>query len=543
MKEYPIRVFLVDDDEDDYVVTRDLLAEITGERYLLEWVTTYDAALEALEGAAYDIYLFDYRLGERTGIELLKEVSARGCQAPIILLTGQGDLEIDLEAMSAGAADYLVKGKIDAPLLDRSIRYAIERRRVQDELLHSQQKLLKQHDELNRLFRQVEIVKQEWERTLDCIGDMVILTDEEGKIKRCNRAFKDFLEKSYTDLLDKDLSSALDAFTVEKKASFNHGVELSHPPTGKCFLLNSYPFHGTQDGLAAGSVTTIHDTTELKKITTELEDAYNQLKDTQSQMLQREKMASIGQLAAGVAHEINNPMGFISSNLSTLGKYAAKLAEFINAQAEVLDSLGSQEATAKLAESRKRLKIDYVISDLNELLKESLDGADRVKKIVQGLKNFSRVDAAEIEYADINECIESTLNIAWNELKYKATVEKDYGTLPRTSCRPQQLNQVFMNLLINAAHAIEQQGVIAIRTWSENGFIYASIADTGCGITAEKINRIFEPFFTTKEIGKGTGLGLSIAYDIVQKHNGEINVVSEEGKGTTFTIKLPVVDG
>ncbi len=159
--------------------------------------------------------------------------------------------------------------------------------------------------------------------------------------------------------------------------------------------------------------------------------------------------------------------------------------------------------------------------------------------IVRGLKSFSRIDEARLQAADINECLEATLNIVWNELKYKAAVTKEYGDIPRTLCNPQQLNQVFMNLLVNAAQAIAKQGEIRIRTSHENNWILVSIADTGCGIAAENLTRIFEPFFTTKEVGKGTGLGLSISYDIIKKHGGDIAVASEPGRGTTFTVKIP----
>ncbi|OGW22673.1 MAG: hypothetical protein A2077_07770 [Nitrospirae bacterium GWC2_46_6] len=167
---------------------------------------------------------------------------------------------------------------------------------------------------------------------------------------------------------------------------------------------------------------------------------------------------------------------------------------------------------------------------------------ERIKKIVQDLKSFSRVDEAERKTANINEGIESTVNIVWNELKYKATVKKEYGDIPPIKCNAGQLNQVFMNILINAVHAIEEQGEIIIKTRHEDNNIFISISDTGSGIPADKINRIFEPFFTTKEVGKGTGLGLSIAYDIVKKHNGDIIVESEVGKGTTFTVRIPVVE-
>ncbi|GBD95321.1 MAG TPA: GHKL domain-containing protein [Nitrospirae bacterium] len=274
----------------------------------------------------------------------------------------------------------------------------------------------------------------------------------------------------------------------------------------------------------------------------EIEKANKEITATQSQLLQQEKMASIGQLAAGVAHEINNPMGFISSNLGTLGKYTNRLTEFIKSQTGVIESLQSTEASDRLKDTRRKLKLDYIFEDIEELIKESVDGAERVKKIVQNLKTFSRVDGAEHRHANINECIESTLNIVRNELKYKAVVEKEYGEIPLTKCYPQQLNQVFVNLLVNAAQAIEKQGIIKIRTWNGDAFICVSISDTGQGIPEEKLNRIFEPFFTTKDVGEGTGLGLSITYDIVKKHKGEITVESEVGKGSTFTVKIPVVE-
>ena len=274
-----------------------------------------------------------------------------------------------------------------------------------------------------------------------------------------------------------------------------------------------------------------------KKI--ELEEAYNQLKITHSQLLHREKMASIGQLSAGVAHEINNPVGFIAGNLRALNKYINKLTEFIDFQSEILKSHNLEDALSSVEEKRKKLKIDYVINDLKDLISESLDGSERIKKIVENLKSFSRMDETSYKEADINQCMESTINIVWNELKYKATVKKEYGSIPKIKCYPQELNQVFLNLLINASQAIEKQGEITVKTWNEENSIFISLSDTGSGITPENTSRIFEPFFTTKDVGKGTGLGLSISYDIIKKHNGEITVESTPGKGSTFTIKLP----
>lgn len=278
---------------------------------------------------------------------------------------------------------------------------------------------------------------------------------------------------------------------------------------------------------------------QLHRQQQELALAHDTLKQSQAQILQQEKMASVGQLAAGVAHEINNPMGFISSNLSSLAKYLERLTGFIRTLEE---KLLQEPPDEELAALRKKLKIDYIMDDAVHLVEESLDGAGRVKKIVQGLKNFSRIDQAERLVADINECLDTTINIVWNELKYKCEVKKEYGELPPTVCNPQQLNQMFMNLLVNAAQAIETKGEIRIKTWADQDFIYTRISDTGCGIPQDKIKRVFEPFYTSKEVGKGTGLGLSIVYDIVVKnHQGDIQVESVEGKGTTFTVKIPVI--
>lgn len=271
----------------------------------------------------------------------------------------------------------------------------------------------------------------------------------------------------------------------------------------------------------------------------ELELAYKEIKQTQSQLLQREKMASIGQLAAGVAHEINNPVGYIRSNLSTLVKYLERFAEYVTDQQTACADL-PEKARQTLMEKAKKLKIDRISADAKNLVSECLEGTDRVREIVTNLKNFSRVDHPEEQPASVNTCLDETLRIVWNELKYKAEVVKDYGELPTTLCHPQQLNQVFVNILVNAAQAMVDKGKIVIRTWLEAGKIFVAISDNGPGIPEEIRNRLFEPFFTTKEVGKGTGLGLSISYDIIKNHGGEISITSEMGRGTTFTIQIPV---
>lgn len=285
---------------------------------------------------------------------------------------------------------------------------------------------------------------------------------------------------------------------------------------------------------------------ELELKNRELEAAYADLKTSHRQILQQEKMASIGVLAAGVAHEINNPMGFIISNLNSLQKYTQRLHRYVSIQSDAIEALSqhgngaAESILAHTAESRLSLKIDYILDDSQSLVKESLEGADRVKRIVQDLKSFSRVDGTEIAPTDINKVLESTINIVWNELKHKATLKKEYGDVPPVPGNHGQFSQVFMNIFVNAVQAIQDHGEIAVRTWEDGSRIHVAISDTGCGIPEDQMSRLFEPFYTTKEIGQGTGLGLSIAYDIVKKHHGEIEARSTVGQGTTFTVTFPL---
>ncbi len=266
-------------------------------------------------------------------------------------------------------------------------------------------------------------------------------------------------------------------------------------------------------------------------------------------VIHSEKMASIGQLAAGVAHEINNPTGFVSSNLKTLfdyiqdikdlskeyRKFIADLKKNSDAKGGLPDVSGQVKRITALEE---KIDIDFLLNDILELIEESREGTERIKKIVQDLKDFAHPGEDKPKYTDINKNLDTTLNVVWNELKYKAKVIKDYGDLPEVKCYPQQLNQVFANLLVNAAQAIEKEGEIRIKTHSNNGYVEVTISDTGIGIPEENISKVFEPFFTTKEVGKGTGLGLHVAYNIIKKHGGTIGVKSVTGKGTTFIIRI-----
>jgi signal transduction histidine kinase len=313
------------------------------------------------------------------------------------------------------------------------------------------------------------------------------------------------------------------------------------------------------DGAVNGIVGIGYDVTQrklmeerLRERTQELEEAnarleaekeqqqvlIRKLSDMQGQLLQSEKMASIGLLAAGVAHEINNPLAFISSNFGALERDAKDILKLISAF-EGVEGLLPGEARAPVAFMKQDIGLDDIRQDLDALFAESREGLQRVKHIVQNLKDFSRPGGTEKEMADLEQGLDSTLNVAWNEIKYKADVVKEYAGVPELYCLPSQINQVFLNLLINAAHAIEGKGTIIVRTGHDEKVVWVEIEDNGCGIAPAHLDHIFEPFFTTKPVGKGTGLGLSIVYGIVQGHHGTIAVKSEVGKGTTFRVALP----
>jgi two-component system NtrC family sensor kinase len=266
------------------------------------------------------------------------------------------------------------------------------------------------------------------------------------------------------------------------------------------------------------------------------------LGEAQNQLLQSEKMASIGVLAAGVAHEINNPVGFVNSNLSSLQRYAQALLRLLDGYEEAATRLDETDR-ATLAALRREVDADYLREDLGSLLSESMDGLDRIKRIVQDMKDFSHVGGGDVLVSNLEAGLESTLNVVWNEIKYKAEVVREYGGVAPIECIPSQLNQVFMNLLINAAHAIHERGRITVRTRQDDDNVTVEVSDTGSGIPEENLGRIFEPFFTTKPVGKGTGLGLSLSYGIVQKHGGRIEVDSVISQGTTFRVILPRQSG
>lgn len=270
----------------------------------------------------------------------------------------------------------------------------------------------------------------------------------------------------------------------------------------------------------------------LKGKIQELERASNEIRDTQAKLVHTAKMASLGQLVAGVAHELNNPIGFIYSNMTHLREYSQKLIHLVEV---------AENDPGKLKAEKKKADLDYIVTDLPKLITSCEDGARRTRDIVLGLRNFSRLEEAQLKKVDVHEGLENTLNLLTGELKNRIQVFKHFGKIPKVTCYPSQLNQVFMNVLGNAAQAIESEGEIHITTRALDAqTIEISIRDTGKGMNKATLEKVFDPFFTTKGLGSGTGLGLSISYGVIQKHGGDIAVTSEVGKGTEFRIILPI---
>ena len=321
------------------------------------------------------------------------------------------------------------------------------------------------------------------------------------------------------------------------------------PDGSEGYLQVSTAPHRAPDGTVIGVFTLGQDVTDilrteaaLKERNAELVTANQALATTHQQLLQTEKLASIGQLAAGVAHEINNPVGFVSANLSTLRQYVGSLLTLLDTCEQTLNAAlpADCEALQACAAARRVADVDFVREDIVALLDESCEGLDRVRKIVQDLRDFSRAGSDDTwQSASLERGLEATANIALTDMKHRVTLVRDYAGIAPIECLPSQLNQVFLNLIVNAGQAIAERGTITLRTGQDADGVWVEVADTGCGIPDDHLGRLFDPFFTTKPVGQGTGLGLALSYGIVEKHGGRITVNSVPGEGATFRVSIP----
>ena len=413
--------------------------------------------------------------------------------------------------------------------------------------------------EVELLAKQVADLQRYNENIIQNMNSALLVVDLEGRITYANPTAEHILDAEPGGLRGLPVwdwfpnaprEEILISRTLQENARFRGAETVISRPSGRIVPIGiSCAPMSDRDGTPLGAVAIFQDLTEIKQL--------------QRQVLQTEKMASIGQLAAGVAHEINNPMGFIHANLCQMAEYLddlAKVWEKTEALRKAVQQLQPsqpgaeprvpeeiQRATGELDVVIDKVEADFLISDFGKAVRESLEGSERIRHIVQDLRAFSHQDTAELVESDLNQCLDSTANIVWTMMKHSVSLTKQYDELPPVYCFPMQLKQVFMNLIVNAYQAIEAsgggdgaRGEIHLRTELRGEAIAILVTDNGTGIVPDALGRIFDPFFTTKEVGVGTGLGLSTSFNIVRRHGGTIRVESTEGQGTTFEVLLPL---
>jgi two-component system, cell cycle sensor histidine kinase and response regulator CckA len=499
----PFKILLVDDDEDDYIITRDLIARIGDRRYHLDWINNYDAGLAAVWRAEHDICLLDYRLGERTGLELLRESQTFNGRPPMILLTGQGDHEIDIEAMKAGAADYLIKSQLNTDTLDRAIRYAIQGRQTQEHLR-------RERDLISRIMATSPV--------------SIVVTDQSGKIIFANHCAEKILGLAKGDV-DSRTACVLDWHLADSE-----GNSITDQPlplkqvleSGRLVqdVFHAIDFPNNRRVLISTNAAPLFDAAgKIDGMVVTLEDITERLA-LEAQLRQSQKMESVGQLAAGVAHDINNILTIIQGHAGLL--------------------LNTAPPNGDAARSLKQISA----------------ASERAASFIRHLLMFSRKQVFQTKILDLNAVLRNLEYMLPRMLGEHIALETCYHPgLPPIAADTSMIEQIVMNLMVNSRDAMPGGGKLLIETSAieigaahvrqnpeacAGGFVCLTVTDTGCGIERKLLPRIFEPFFTTKEIGKGTGLGLATVYGIVKQHHGWVEVESEVGVGTTFKVFLPV---
>ncbi|MDE2222041.1 MAG: PAS-domain containing protein [Candidatus Omnitrophica bacterium] len=420
-----------------------------------------------------------------------------------------------------------------------------------------EQRVLKRTEELRKTNEELTQLLSLHDATLEATADGILVVDLKGRVMSYNSNFLK-LWKMPDSVAAGGEDEKLIMYSRNQVADQEHFVNVirehyAHPEEsyydllelkdGRTFERASRP--QKVGDKVVGRVWSFHDITKRKRYEEEIKRAYEELKTIQAQLIQSEKMASIGQLAAGVAHEINNPVGFIGNNLELLTQYIGeynKILRMLEILKEEFHEGKMEKAKAVIEEIdrfQEEIQLDYVMSDIDKLLEHNHRGIERIQKIVMDLKTFAHEGKDAMDYVKVEDIIDSVTSIVHNELKYKAELVKNYGQTPKVKCSPQRIGQVFINLLVNAAQAIKDKGTIEITTYCRDNYVGVDVKDTGEGIKEEYLKKIFDPFFTTKPVGKGTGLGLSVSHEIIKKHQGDIRVLSKVGEGTTFTVLLP----
>ena len=500
MTDENIRILLVDDDEDDYILTRDYFTDLGESRFELEWASTYEAGLAAIKNKQHHVYLLDYRLGERDGLELLQRAVALGISAPIILLTSQGDRDLDLQVMEMGASDYLNKSTLTSELLERSIRYALERVHTEEDLRESEEK-----------FRSLSENAPDIIYTLGVEGSFTYVNPawEEivgyGRDETLGKYFVDFMEEKDSGDHAKLFKVIRDGNKIVRSATI---TLINKDGSPRLFNFSGAP-NLNLAGEITGMVGLLKDITEHRK--------------TEAQLRQAQKMEAIGTLAGGIAHDFNNIL------MAIIGH--ADLAK--------MKLPGDSE----------------VIYNLNQVK----SAGERAKRLIQQILAFSRMGEQQRIALSLTPLIKEALKFLKSTLptsiEIRDYLEADPGIIEADAT---QIQQIVMNLCTNAEHAMREEGgtlhvkLIRVEADTQTALqhhelhtgphVRLTVTDTGCGMEPETLEHIFDPYFTTKEVGEGTGLGLSVVHGIVNTHGGAITVKSAPAKGTTFHVYFPIIE-
>jgi two-component system NtrC family sensor kinase len=565
-----MQILIVEDD----LISRMMLKKIIEEMgHSVIMAENGEEAMALFNSHPIQITITDWVMPKMDGLELCRTIRSHSQDRYIyiIILTAKDNKQDLIEVFEAGADDYVTK-PFDPEELRARVQTSERIINLEESYKYLQNVLIESRNKVRIVF--------------DSLYEEIFAVDQHRKLVSANRRFVKRIGGTYEELTDGifSLDSIVNTHRLYDPKIFHMVAQVFDGAVAQKSLDVSVDHHGqtiykqitclpvTDDAdRVIQAVIVSKDITEERRKSEEinslnkqliesaaqieaknktLQQTIKRLEDTQSQMIQSEKMASIGQLAAGVAHEINNPTGFVSSNLKTLEDYLKDMQALIGAYRQLVSFIANgnvkpplsgnlQELVQSIQAREKDIDIDFIQEDIADLINDCREGTERIKKIVIDLKDFAHPGEDKLKTTDINKGIASTLNVVYNELKYKATLVKDLGDLPLVKCYPQQLNQVFMNILVNAAQAIEKSGQITIKTRFVDPNVEIILSDTGCGIPEENLSKIFDPFFTTKDVGKGTGLGMNIAYNIIKKHGGTIEVESQVGVGTTFTIRLP----
>jgi two-component system NtrC family sensor kinase len=497
----------------------------------LEIVRDAGSCIALCRQGAVDLVVADHALVVHCE-RILKELRNDG--PPVVVVNREESDEVALDMFRRGAADCVTlrPNAVEAlPVvaLEQIRRFRAARERGAAE-------------------RRIRDLERYTENIIQNMNSALLVVDMDGRITFCNPPAGRILGEDASALRGRAVwdwfgdgsgKGSLLATTISEGVSFKGAERIITRTDGTPVPIgiSCSPFFDSA-GVKIGAVAIFQDLTEVKQL--------------QSQVLQTEKMASIGQLAAGVAHEINNPMGFIHANLFQMAEYLTDLrrvwdrVDDLHREIEGADIEGVRRAGRELTDLSNELDVSYLLSDLGKAIRESQEGSERIRHIVHDLRDFSHHDTGERVLADVNQCLDSTATIVWPMMRQIVVLEKEYDHLQAILCYPMQIKQVFMNLLVNAYQSIEacvgesgETGKIWLRTRQRHHGVVVEVSDTGIGIPETHIDRIFDPFFTTKKVGSGTGLGLSTSFNIVKRHGGAITVESKVGEGTTFGVFLP----